>query len=70
MKNNLLKIYLLGVFFLSDFILFAQPGDNDNNNGLEDDDTPASPINGKIIWLALAAILYAVYTFNKNRKRA
>lgn len=70
MKNNLLRIYLLSFFLFSDFIIFAQPGDDDTTGGLEDNDVPASPINGKIIWLVVAAIVYAMYTFSKSRKRA
>lgn len=70
MKNNLLKIYLLGFFLFSDFIVFAGPGDSNDGGDLEDDETPASPINGKILWLLLAGVLFAMYTYNKNRKRA
>jgi hypothetical protein len=70
MKNNLLKIYFLSFFLLSDFMLFAQPGDDDDNGGLEDDDTPAAPINGKIMWLLVLAIIYAAYTYKKHRKTA
>ena len=70
MKNNLLKTYLLGFFLLSDFVIFAQgPGDT-SDDCLECDETPASPINGKILWLLVAGILFAMYTYNKNRKRA
>lgn len=70
MKQNLFKIYLLSFFILSDFIMFAQgPGDDDDGGGLEDDDPPATPINGKIIWLLALAIIYAVYSYNKSRKR-
>jgi len=70
MNKNLFKLYLLSFFILSDFIMFAQPGDDDGTGDLEGDDPPATPINGKIVWLAIAAILYGVYVFNKNRKRA
>jgi len=70
MKQNLLKFYLLGFFLLSDFIMFAQPGDDDDTGGLEGDDPPATPINSKIIWLLVVGILFAVYTLNKNKKRA
>ena len=70
MKTNLFKLYILGFFIFSDFLMFAQPGDDDTGGGLEDDDAPAAPINGKIIWLMILGIGYAVYTFNKKRIKA
>ena len=71
MKNNLFKLYFLSFFVLSDFILFAQaPGEEDDNGGLEDDDTPQAPINGKIVWLLILAIVYAAYSYKKHRKAA
>jgi len=70
MKNNLLKIYFLSFFLLSDFIMFAQPGVDDDESGLENDDAPAAPINGKLIWLLVLAIVYAAYTYKNKRKTA
>lgn len=55
---------------MSDFALFAQPGDDDGGGGLEDDDPPASPINAKLIWLALIGILFVYFTLNKKYKKA
>lgn len=69
MKNNILKIFLLGFFLLTDFIMFAQPGDEGTGDPVEGDDT-ATPIDSKLIWLGIAAILFAVYTFSRNRKQA
>lgn len=71
MKQNLLKFYLLGFFLLSNFIMFAQtPGEDNDTGDLEDVDAPAAPINGKLLWLLILAIVYAAYTFNRNRKKA
>lgn len=70
MKDKLLQLYCLSFFLLSDFIMFAQPGQDDDNGGLEDDDTPQAPINGKIIWLLVLGIAYAAYTYKKQRKTA
>jgi len=70
MKNNLPKVYYLSFFLLSDFLLFAQPGGNNDTDNLEDDDTPAAPVNGKIVWLLALAIIYAAYTYKKHRKTA
>jgi hypothetical protein len=72
MKNNILKIFLLGFFLLTDFIMFAQatePGDTGDGDPVEGGDT-ATPIDSKLIWLGIAAILFAVYTFSRNRKQA
>lgn len=68
MKNNLFKLYFLGFFLLCDFIMFAQPGDDSDDGDLEDDETPEAPINGKIIWLLILAIVYAAYTYRNYRK--
>jgi len=68
MKNNLFKIYILSFFLLVDFVTFAQPGDDDGSGGLEGNDPPPAPINGKLIWLAVLGILFAFYSFKKYRK--
>lgn len=69
--KSLYKIYILAFVLLSDVMLFAQPGDDDGTGGgLEGDDTPAAPINGKLIWLALVGISFAFYYFNKKRQKA
>ena len=70
MKNILLKTYMLAFFLLNGFIMFAQPGDDTGSGNLEGDDSPAAPINSKLIILALAGVVFAVYTFRNNRKRA
>jgi hypothetical protein len=68
--KNLLKFYLLTFIFLSDFVAFAQPGDDDGGGGLEGGDPQPAPINGKLILLAITGILFVMYTFRKNRKQA
>ena len=69
MRINLFKIYIATFFLLSNFIMFAQdPGDDDGGGGLEDDDPPAAIINSKIIWLGIAAIIFAFYSFRKEKK--
>jgi LPXTG-motif cell wall-anchored protein len=64
------KIYILVILLFSDFVLFAQPGDDDGSGGLEGDDTPAAPINGKLIWLGIVGLLFAFYYFSKKRQNA
>lgn len=71
MKNKLFNFYLIAFFLMADFVAFAQPGDDDGTpGGLEGDDTPPAPINSKLIWLAIIALIYAFYSFKKNRKFA
>lgn len=68
MKNKLFKLYILSFLVLSDFVMFAQPGDNQDGGGLEGNDDPPVPINGKLIWLAIAGLLFVAYSYNKKRK--
>ncbi|MBK9223790.1 MAG: hypothetical protein IPO23_02380 [Flavobacterium sp.] len=70
MKNNLFKLYILSFFLLTDFISFAQPGQDQPGGGLEGDDPPPAPINGKLILLAIAAVLFAFYTLKNKRREA
>jgi hypothetical protein len=70
MKNNLIKSVLTLVFLFINFLSFAQggPGDENDTGNLEGDDAPAAPINGKLIWLAILAIVFAYYIFKRERK--
>ncbi|WP_309613843.1 signal peptidase [Flavobacterium sp.] len=68
--KKLLKLYLLSFILLSDFVAFAQPGDDQGGGGLEGDDPQPAPINGKMILLAIAGVLFVIYTFKKNRRTA
>ena len=69
MKNSFFKTIILGFFLLSDLVLFAQPGDDDGSGGLEGGDTPPAPIDGKLIWLGIIAILFAFYTLKRKRQQ-
>ncbi|WP_426091036.1 hypothetical protein [Flavobacterium sp. DSR3-2] len=69
MKNKALKLYLSLFCSFSNFLLFAIPPGDDNVDGtLEGNDAPAAPINGKIIFLAVAGVLFAFYTLKKRRQ--
>lgn len=68
--RKLLKLYLLSFLFLSDFIAFAQPNDDDGTGGVEGGDPQPAPINSKLILLAITGILFAIYSFRKYRKQA
>jgi hypothetical protein len=57
--------FCLLIFLLTfDFVLFAQP--TDDGGGLEDDDPLPTPINTKLIWLALLGIIFVLYTIRKR----
>ena len=62
------KFYLLSFILLSDFVAFAQPGDDDGGGGLEGGDPAPAPINGKLILLAIMGIIFVLYTY-RNKKR-
>ena len=72
--KNVYKYYLLSLVLLSDFVVFAQPGDGDGGSGggggLDGTDPAPSPINSKLIVLAIMGILFAMYTYRKNKKTA
>ena len=66
MNKNLLKFYLITFLFLSDFVMYSQGDDGDGC--LECPDPAPAPINSKIIILLIAGILFAYYTFKRNKK--
>jgi hypothetical protein len=70
MNKKLLLLYITIFSFFSDFALYAQPGDDDGGGGLEGGDPAPAPINSKIILLFIAGLLFAFYTFKRNRKEA
>lgn len=58
MKTNY-KLYLLTfMLFLTDMVVFAQPG-GDGDNGLEGNDPPPAPINTKLIILLIFGLFLA-----------
>lgn len=60
------KFLIFLYFFFIDFILYAQPTDEDDNGDLEGNDPPASPINTYLFLLTVFALIYA---YNKLKKR-
>ena len=70
MEKNLFKIYVVSFLLLTDFILFAQPGDNDGGGGLEGGDPVPAPIDTKLIWLCIVAILFAFYSYRRKFQKA
>ena len=63
-------LYLFLFVLFSDFIMFAQPGEDGEGGGLEGNDPPAAPINGKLLWLAILGILFSFYYFNSKKQKA
>ena len=63
------QIALLTALLLSNFATFAQPSSDDDTGGgnLDGDDLP---INGKLIYLAFAGIIFGIYSLIQYRKRA
>lgn len=68
MKNILFKLYCALFCLLSSVMVFAQIGDDTADGDLESGEPPM-PINGKLIFLAIAGIIFAYYTFKKHRQR-
>lgn len=67
MKNTFLKFCLVCFFLLSDFVIFAQGLPVDDEDGDLQGDDPIVPINGKLVWLAVAGVLFAIYTFRSKK---
>jgi hypothetical protein len=71
MKKNFFNYYIFATVMLYDFLSFAQAGPNDDDEdgegGVESGDELPVPINGKLLWLAILGILFAIYIY-KNHK--
>lgn len=61
MKANLFKFYATLLMVFISFLSVAQPVDPP-----ADDDPPGSPINTKLIWLAVVGISFAFLYFRKQ----
>ncbi len=70
MKNSLNLYFVTFLLLVSDFVAFAQtgPNDDDGGGGVETGDPEPAPINSKLILLAVAGVLFAIYTFRKNKR--
>ena len=75
MKNSLLKWYMLAFILVSNFVVFAQDSDDPTQiappteQPVEAGDTP---INGRLVWLAIfgIAFAYAYYVKLQKEKKA
>jgi hypothetical protein len=71
--NRFYKFCLFSFVLLSDFVVFAQPGDDDDegtSGGLEGGDPAPAPINGKLIVLLLLGLIFAFYKLKNVTKKA
>jgi hypothetical protein len=68
MKYKITHIFLVSLFLLVDLAVFAQPGDDTGDGGLENNDPPPAPIDSELIWLVIIALVFAFYSFRKYRK--
>ena len=63
MKSNLFKLYATLLMAFVSFLSFGNPIDPP-----ADDDPPPAPINTKLIWLAVAGIIFVYFYFRKQAK--
>lgn len=68
MKNNLLKYYIATVYFGSTFIMFADPGTDDEAGTLEN--TDPAPINNYVWVLFALGILLMFLKFRAMQKQS
>jgi len=71
MKNSLLKWYMLAFMLVSNFVVFAQDSDDPTQTTQPDDrelEAGDTPINGKLIWLAIIGIAFAYAYYVKLQK--
>ena len=64
MKSNLLKLYATLMMAFISFLSYAQL------DPPAADDPPPAPINTKLIWLAVAGIIFVYFYFRKQAKTA
>ena len=57
MKNLFNKYYIAFCYLFSTFVLFAEPGDGNDTNDLENVDAVAAPINDYLWVLASAGLI-------------
>lgn len=69
MKNKYKTLLTLLLFFLSDVLLFAEPGSTDDSGTLEGEEPPAGPIDSNLIWLGIMGTLYVGYYFYTRRNK-
>jgi len=73
MKKNLLKLLMVAFMLISNFVMFAQvedPGAPGHGTGPEDGgDSLGTPIDSKLIYLAIVGVVFSVYYFSKLKQQ-
>jgi hypothetical protein len=70
MKKTMLKYFLCLVCLMTEFTAFCQDFPTDDEDGdLQADDAAPVPINGRIIWLVAAGVLFAYYKVRNQRAK-
>ncbi len=69
--NKFYKFCLFSFVLLSDFVVFAQPGDEDGGGGggLEGGDPAPAPIDGKLMVLLFFGLIFAFYKLKNLPKK-
>lgn len=68
MKKKVISAFVLATFLLMDFKMFASPAsEGDGEGGPEGGDNPPLPINGKLIYLAIAGVLFASWMYRRHK---
>jgi hypothetical protein len=73
MKNNILKLYVTVFYLCSTFVMFAQPGDDADNGGIDDNgtsDTTGAPIDDYVWVLAAIGMLLVFLKFRAMYKQS
>lgn len=75
MKTNLLKWYMFAFLLIGDYVMFAATVVPDNAGGEEQPEEPdtdvdpdSTPINGKLILLALVGVAFAFHYYKKMKQ--
>jgi hypothetical protein len=68
--KNISKFYLFSFIILSNFATYSQGGPGDTGDGgLSGGDPAPSPIDEKLIFLVISALLFAFYKLRSIPKR-
>jgi hypothetical protein len=68
--NRFDKACILSFVLLSDFVMFAQPGNDDGGGGLEGGDPTPAPINTKLILLLALGLVFAFFKIKTATRKA
>ncbi len=69
MKNNIIKIYALVLYFCATYVMMADPGTTDDTGTLEETDTPL-PIDDYLWILAIVGLSFVFWKLKNNIKHS